>query len=398
MIWHPSREGLVREALPIIRTLPPSEALRWEAGEPRAEAQRWWDGAERVEAPAIFGGCLIRHFGHFIHESLARLWWLAPEEGLEGAAKEASATLRELEADVYFFMPKWLDQGKDLLPYMEEILALIRLPARRIRILERPLRFRQLWIPACVWGFASNAAVLDQQLGCDSRALMRHLLASADTAPAPEGEPPVEKVYVTRSGLPVSLGRLLGDVVLDPVLEARGYQVFHPERVSLAEQISLYSRANDLIFMDGSSLYLLWFTKLPAGARVRVILRRRQGRWMCEKVRELLPDAGHPRWELVDALRGESLTSTRDWESHNLADLAELSRQLAGEAPTTLPEAATEALAAYTRGLVEESTPEQLARMLQALMGALATRPPKPPSRRIRAYRKARELLTSWRP
>jgi len=355
LIWHPSREGLVREALPIIRTLPPSEALRWEAGEPRAEAQRWWDGAERVEAPAIFGGCLIRHFGHFIHESLARLWWLAPEEGLEGAAKEASATLRELEADVYFFMPKWLDQGKDLLPYMEEILALIRLPARRIRILERPLRFRQLWIPACVWGFASNAAVLDQQLGCDSRALMRHLLASADTAPAPEGEPPVEKVYVTRSGLPVSLGRLLGDVVLDPVLEARGYQVFHPERVSLAEQISLYSRANDLIFMDGS-------------------------------------------WELVDALRGESLTSTRDWESHNLADLAELSRQLVGEAPTALPEAATEALAAYTRGLVEESTPEQLARMLQALMGALATRPPKPPSRRIRAYRKARELLTSWRP
>ncbi|MGA1304265.1 MAG: hypothetical protein ACO3ZD_09515, partial [Cyanobium sp.] len=93
---------------------------------------------------------------------------MAPSKGMEQAAKEASLQLQRLEADVVFFMPEWLDNGKDLLPYMEDIFRLIGLPGRRIRILQRPLRFRQLWIPACVWGFATNPQVLDQRLGCDT--------------------------------------------------------------------------------------------------------------------------------------------------------------------------------------------------------------------------------------
>ncbi len=391
LIWDPVREVLLDEALPNLHTLPPRQALQLDAEALIPLAAQSWQEAETLEEPAIYGGFLIRHFGHFIHESLSRLWWLAPGAGMERPAQEASQQLQQLDADVVFFMPEWLDNGKDLLPYMEEILGLLGLPARRIRILQRPLRFRQLWIPACVWGFATHPQTLDQRLGCDTRALMRHLLASAQVD-APPLDPP-GKVYVTRSGLPLSLGRLIGDVVLDPLLAEAGYQVFHPENVSLAEQIRVYSQAKDLIFMDGSSLYVLWLAKLRPGTRVRVILRRRQGRWMCQQLLALLPAAGSIQWQVVDALRAEALTSGQDWESHNVADLASLLHQLLGDVPSVLPKPTQEVLASYTHQLVHESSPEQLARVMEALMTALATDSSKPLSRQRRLYRKLRRFF-----
>ncbi len=398
LVWDPEREEVVEDALPTVYSVPARNGLQLDAEQLLADARRACDVAQTIDAPVIYGGCLIRHFGHFIHECLSRLWWLAPTEAMDGAAKAASLRLQELDADVYFFMPKWVDEGKSLLPYMEEILALIGLPAQRIRIIQAPLRFRQLLLPACVWGFGSDPGALDQRLGCDTRALMRHLLASS-AAPTPGAGEAVEggKVYVSRSGLPINLGRLIGDVVLDPLLAAAGYRVFHPECCSIVEQIRVYAQAKDLIFMDGSSVYVLWLTKLRPGTRVRVILRRRQGRWMCEKVLELLPDAAQVRWEVVDALQGEALTSQHDWQSHNVANLGGLLRQLDVPVPPALPPPAEEALAAYAQALLAESTPEQLARVLQALMAALTTAPRRPLSRRERVYKKLRGLLASFR-
>ena len=140
LIWDPAPERIVAEALPTLFTYPPQDALRWDDAGLRSAARQAGVEAETLAAPAIFGGCLIRHFGHFLHESLSRLWWLAPLAGLEGPAKEAALRLQQLEGDVVFFMPRWLDEGKTLLPYMEEILGLLHLPASRIRILQRPLR------------------------------------------------------------------------------------------------------------------------------------------------------------------------------------------------------------------------------------------------------------------
>ena len=388
LIWDPGDEAILGEALPAIFTPRPLEGVR-------VDGQ-----ALRAEAPTIYGGYLLRHFGHFLHESLSRLWWLAPSEGMATPAKEVAERLRELEAEVVFFMPKWPAPGNTLPAYMEEILAMLRLSAGRIRIMDRPLRFRQLLIPASLWGFALQARELDHHLGCDSRALMRHLLASAAMPPAPEeAQSPGqgEKLYVTRSGLPSQLGRLMGDVVLDPLLQAIGYTVFHPEQTSLAEQIHRYSRARDLIFMDGSSLYVLWFAKLRRGTRVRVILRRRQGRWVCEKVRELLPNGHRIRWQVLDGLRSEALTSDKDWESQNVADLRILLRQLGGAAPAALPDAAAAALACYADTFVEQSTPEQLSRVVEALIAALATDPSGARSLRGRIYHKVRGLLATCR-
>lgn len=401
LIWDPGIEAIISETLPAVFTPQPQDVVQWDRQALRTAARQAWAEAEVMDSPAIYGGYLLRHFGHFLHESLSRLWWLAPPGSLADPAREVSARLQRLEAEVVFFMPKWPAPGEDLLPYMQEILSFLHLPAQRIRILDRPLRFSQLFIPSSAWGFAVPASSLDHQLGCDSRALMRHLLASAAVPAAPEmavAPTRAQKVYVTRSGLPLGLGRLIGDVVLDHLLQARGYMVFHPEHASLVEQIQLYAQAKDLIFMDGSALYLLWFARLRRGTRVRVILRRRQGRWLSEKVRELLPQGGKGiRWQVVDGLQGEALTSEKDWESHNVAALSTLLRQLGGKPPKTLPDTVEAALDTYAETFVKQSTPEQLAPVLRTLITILATQPRRPSSLRGRIYHTLRRFLAALR-
>lgn len=171
-------------------------------------------------------------------------------------------------------MPPWLETGKDLLPYMAEILSGLGLPPDRIRILERPIRFRHLLIPVQSWGFSWDRQAWDAHLGCDSRELMRSLLTSYKAPAGPEGEAAPTKLYVTRSGLPLNMGRLIGDVMVDQLLASAGYAIFHPERHDIAAQIRVYSQARDIVFMDDSSLYLLWFAPLQPGARITAPVER----------------------------------------------------------------------------------------------------------------------------
>jgi hypothetical protein len=87
LIWDPEREDIIAEAPQPVFTISPRDVLKVDEASLRQEARDSWDGAEIIETPTIYGGHLLRHFGHFIHEFLSRLWWLAPAEAMEGPAK-----------------------------------------------------------------------------------------------------------------------------------------------------------------------------------------------------------------------------------------------------------------------------------------------------------------------
>jgi hypothetical protein len=117
-MWNPERQEIVVEALPAISTPPLREEVVFDPRELVAEALHSAAGIEPIEETAIFGGYLLRHFGHFCHESLGRLWWLSQGDGAPGAVQAVSRRLQEEKANVYFFTPPWLDSGKDLLSSM----------------------------------------------------------------------------------------------------------------------------------------------------------------------------------------------------------------------------------------------------------------------------------------
>lgn len=385
LLWDPAQGRVVVDALPAITRPPQQDEVELDSRALASAVQSQGAKSAALEPTAIFGGYLLRHFGHFMHESLSRLWWLGQGETSDPLVDVVRSRLQTQKGDVVFFMPHWLDGGKDLPAYMAEVLTGLGLSIERIRILVDTTQVRHLLIPAQCWGFNIDQPVWNEHLGCDCRQLMRGLLGSYALPPTPEedGTPPSDKLYITRSGLPLTLGRLLGDVFLDRLMEAAGFRIFHPEHHPIAEQIRHYSQASELVFMDGSALYLLWFCRLRPGVRIHVILRRRQGVWMCAQLKLLLPETAGLQWHVVDALKGESLTSTKDWESHNLADITALARQLT---PTTFltREQFQPSLTTYTEELVANLDAAQLNGVLQALLSQLLP-PSAAPNRGARA-------------
>ena len=126
------------------------------------------------------------------------------------------------------------------------------------------------------------------------------------------GEAPAGKVFVTRSGLSAFLGRPISDGWLDEVLRDAGYLVFRPERFSIQRQIDVFAATGELVFIDGSSTYLLWFTRLQSDVHITIILRRRQGAWMITIVRDLIPLNLPIRRQVINEVIGEELASAND--------------------------------------------------------------------------------------
>lgn len=393
LLWDPGQGDVVKAALPGVRSLPERSDLDCDLGELEAQAALALKEAPVIETAAIFGGYLLRHFGHFCHESLSRLWWLGEGDQQSKVGQDVCRSMQDQEFDVYFFMPTWLDSGKDLLPYMQEILAGLGLAEERILIITEPLVFARLLVPAQLWGFDLNSLAIDQRFGCDSRAMMRSLFAgfhrcsSADQPELVGDGAPATKVFVTRSGLSTTLGRPIGDGWLDEVLRDAGYLVFRPERFSIQSQIDVFAAARELVFIDGSSMYLLWFTRLQSDVRITIILRRRQGAWMIAKVRDLMPINLPISWQVINEVIGEELTSANDWESHNLLDLGAIARQLLAPRPVRASALAEQALGRNLQELAAQLGPEPMARILEVLIRRFLVAEPQPPRGLLSRFR-----------
>lgn len=63
-----------------------------------------------------------------------------------------------------------------------------------------------------------------------------------------------KKIYVSRSGLEHGSG-ILGERVLDAALTDAGFHIVHSERLSLAQQFTLYGNAEVLLFAEGSACH-----------------------------------------------------------------------------------------------------------------------------------------------
>jgi hypothetical protein len=88
LLWDPGRGDVVKAALPALRALPERRDLDCDVSELEVQAARALKQATVIETPAIFGGYLLRHFGHFCHESLSRLWWLGEGDQQSKASQD----------------------------------------------------------------------------------------------------------------------------------------------------------------------------------------------------------------------------------------------------------------------------------------------------------------------
>ena len=196
----------------------------------------------------LYGGMLYEHFGHFLVESMSRLWMLEhlpePIDGVLYLPKER----RVADADIIEHSEEMLREflGADLT---------VKAPLDNTEV-------EGLVIPE--QGFGLGEMVRGTP---EFRDFARN---NYFTDVAPKG---ADKIYLSRSELSPDCGRYLGEKKIEELFEANGYEIYHPQNHSIAEQVAQYKKAKMIVSSDGSALHLAAFFVSPE-TNVGIVRRR----------------------------------------------------------------------------------------------------------------------------
>jgi capsular polysaccharide biosynthesis protein len=220
----------------------------------------------RIDRPIVFSGHLPKHFGHFLLESLGRLW-IYLERDVEGVAFAHTRP--------YFHLHE-----------RELLQAALRGSAAPLLELDRPTVLSEAIIPeqALVLGGMIHpvmAAVYDR---------IREALVGLDVVP--DARP----VFLSRSRLPRGRRRTLGETALEQRLADEGVRILHPQELPLADQIAAVAAASTVIGLYGTALHLTAFRPsvgrtITIGPRSEVVIQR--------QIEELRGSAYEHHWGLL---------------------------------------------------------------------------------------------------
>ncbi|MDB5663937.1 glycosyltransferase 61 family protein [Cypionkella sp.] len=226
------------------------QAVLWRDRPLMTEPEAVPDTVETLPGRWIWGGILLNHFGHFLTETTGRLWAVDAVKG---------------DVDGIIFVSK-RDSDEDgnvvaLQKYHEMFFDMLGLTLP-IKIVTKPTRVELLEVPGQGFGIGTMASGT-----AEFRSFVRNRFAK-DLAPVGG-----DKLYISRSGLSAIRGGILEEPRLESLLAADGYEIYHPQKHSLTDQIARYKAAKQIVALDGSALHLLAMAG-HSGQQVAMIKRR----------------------------------------------------------------------------------------------------------------------------
>lgn len=264
----------------------PGDCGVWSEGRlcPEAMLYRWgkpYRGHRGTAVPAdpsplagrhLWGGMIFFHFGHFLAESLPRLW---------AASDSGAASI--------LFTPKNLrgKRASELVGFQKQIMASlgIKIP---VRILYEPVRVEELIIPGQGFGLGALAPGTPE-----FRSFARRM--DPGPSPAPDG---ARKLYISRSALPKKTGSILAEAGLERMLQSQGFEIYHPQQHSIAHQLRRFRDTTHFLGPDGSAFHLAGFIAQPH--QTFTLIKRRSAREYVTFIDQL--KAMKVRAEVIDAL------------------------------------------------------------------------------------------------
>lgn len=194
--------------------------------------------AHRLSGTYIFAGYLFPHFGHFLLESLANLWFIRenPETPIIWLGVHNQ--------------PDLCDMGR-------EFLALFNVN-NPIHILTCETEVEDLIVPEL--GYLIHTKYTAEQV----KAL------KVLEAPTPiKGK----KIWLSRSAL--ALGGITNEKNLEHILKSHGWDIYHPEQFTIMHQLEHLCDAEVIAGIEGSAFHLLMMIPDFKG-KVKIFSRRRR--------------------------------------------------------------------------------------------------------------------------
>ncbi|MDR0826605.1 MAG: glycosyltransferase family 61 protein [Desulfovibrio sp.] len=174
----------------------------------------------------IYGGCLFGHFGHFIWESLSRLY-----------------AIRQCKNYPILFISPNIEvfNGQKILFKTIGI-------RNEIKLIKVPTSIRDL-IYSPPGSSLNPLCITDEQI--DS---LKYFNFSEHTN---------EKIWLSRAKL--KIGKLINELSIETEIQKIGYKIIHPEILPLQKQVKLISTSDVVAGCDGSAFFSLLFAKYIHG-------------------------------------------------------------------------------------------------------------------------------------
>jgi hypothetical protein len=185
-----------------------------------------------IDEEVIYLGWLFNHYGHFLMQSLARVWFLAE---LEPSTR------------VVFHYPSaaW----PRLAEWTQRMLSAFGITPDRILILNTPARLRRLIVPEPLF---EPRSVSDDQTVRVHEAMAKPYQDVASRIAAGV-KPSAQPVYLSRRLLPSSQRLMIGEDQLEELLRQTGFRIAYPEKMSFEDQVRLINGHADIFSNAGSA-------------------------------------------------------------------------------------------------------------------------------------------------
>ena len=210
---------------------------------------------EKLPGQYIFGGYVRNHFGHFLVECLAPIWTIdhapKPLDGIIFLPYHAASNTPQQTVDILTkHAGIWLGGlGVDL----------------PVKVITKPTQVDCLTVGENAFGFGGKFS---------GSSFFRDFIRKRNIlSPSHLAKSPRRKVYISRSRLGLRKAHLVGEEYLERTFEAAGYEIYWPEKNSIAEQMKMYQTASTIVAVEGSALHLPPFS-CPEGCRFAIISRR----------------------------------------------------------------------------------------------------------------------------
>ncbi len=196
----------------------------------------------RVDGTTIYAGVLDRHFGHFVLESLARLWFARQHP----------------EIPVVWSQESWR-RGPDVpgyRPWQAEVLGLLGISNRPIFVAEATT-LEELVIP-------TPGYVMEEIF----HPVHREFLGVLDHAPVYG-----VKTWFSHANLAPGVSGSRSASLLDRRLADAGWRIVHPQELSVAEQVEAIANSERLAGEQGSAFHSVVFLRNVERLTVDIISR-----------------------------------------------------------------------------------------------------------------------------
>jgi hypothetical protein len=185
----------------------------------------------------VYLGPLFYHYGRFLLETLARVWYLSAVDPAMMVGFNSTTEKRAIQ----------LAEG-EYRPWVISLLSLFGIPRERIFALEAPTLLRRAIVPEPLFEQHYSAHV-------DMVRPFREVAARVAADVVPSEQP----LYLSRRRLTSAQRPVVGESELEDLLRAQGFAIAYPETMTFEDQIRLINSHQDIFSTVGSAAHSILF-------------------------------------------------------------------------------------------------------------------------------------------